>query len=144
MTRPERKRFYTVVYAIGFAVFFMVVWGSMTTHFQASGPPTTPGGGTTGSLTQHFGLLRYASYERTGVDLRGQAVSGAATRDWTIYPLPLATTLFGTIFVGILCRYGYKRHVEVGRLEGRCDECGYPLRGLRDDRCPECGEATRT
>jgi rubrerythrin len=22
----------------------------------------------------------------------------------------------------------------------RCDSCGYPLAGLRDPRCPECGE----
>ena len=28
-----------------------------------------------------------------------------------------------------------RAHVE----EGRCDECGYRLRGLTVTRCPECG-----
>lgn len=42
-------------------------------------------------------------------------------------------------------RWIARRHVAVSRVrEGRCEACGYDLRGAAHDRCPECGRDALT
>jgi hypothetical protein len=51
-------------------------------------------------------------------------------------------TFFGSVWLMILLavrRIFRRRH-----RSGMCVQCGYDLRGLSGDRCPECGAASKT
>jgi len=66
---------------------------------------------------------------------------GAYRITWLIFPFWLPTgglTLVGTFpIVRGPVRKWWRRS------KGRCQECGYDLRGIRGRRCPECGEYLR-
>jgi len=48
------------------------------------------------------------------------------------------------ISISVLCSWGILFRLNNMRAPMTCTRCGYDLRGLRDSRCPECGEAVET
>jgi hypothetical protein len=81
------------------------------------------------SLTQ-WGtpLIAFQSKHRNEFQLRGIQVSL-----WALLLMAIATILFGVEPVAI--RNARKRR-------GECPTCGYDLRRLRLERCPECGRSS--
>ena len=68
-----------------------------------------------------FGML--ASFEVTGADR------------WT------AVAIYATIELGMLLGliFVWRWALAPGVVPGACGQCGYQLRGVGGDRCPECG-----
>ncbi len=44
-------------------------------------------------------------------------------------------------FAAMIFFAGRRRLRERRQIAGHCDACGYSLKGLTSERCPECGEA---
>jgi hypothetical protein len=73
----------------------------------------------------------------------------AAVLAWKLRRQPLLDSVVypAGFAVGFLVAAGFKlsryrrEGRELRRLQGRCEECGYDLRGLPEPRCPECGTA---
>ena len=86
------------------------------------------------------GVLRYLTITTLPVTVGGSRGAGYTTA-WQWRPTRTVATglAAGIVTIGAveLCRRG----VRSGRLRGRCDECGYDLRGAPGDVCPECGMA---
>ena len=67
--------------------------------------------------------------------------TGMYRNSWLIFPFWLSSSLLMTLMAIPIVRGPIRRwHRE---RNGRCIECGYDLRGLRSNRCPECGTAYR-
>ena len=60
---------------------------------------------------------------------------------WLVFPFWLATG--GLTLVGAMPIVRGPLRTRWRRYYGRCEECGYDLRGSRGRRCPECGEFFR-
>jgi hypothetical protein len=48
--------------------------------------------------------------------------------------------IFVVVSAAMFWRYN-REGPKLRRLQGRCEKCGYDLRGLPEPRCPECGTA---
>jgi hypothetical protein len=74
---------------------------------------------------------------RRGLQLRSGKILPAAP----MWVGALTNTVFyGTIVAGLWYFAGFGRR-RYRRQRGRCIGCGYSLKGLRGDKCPECGMA---
>ena len=67
--------------------------------------------------------------------------TGRYRNSWLIFPFWLSSGLLLTLMAIPIVRGPLRRWHRV--RNGRCIECGYDLRGLRSDRCPECGTTYR-
>lgn len=54
---------------------------------------------------------------------------------WDLFSMCAAT---GLCALSIIARSGRRK-----RAFGECNRCGYPILGIKDGRCPECGEPIR-
>ena len=66
---------------------------------------------------------------------------GTYRNSWLIFPLWLSSSLLLTLMAIPIVRGPLRRWHRARR--GCCLECGYDLRGLKSDRCPECGTTYR-
>lgn len=67
--------------------------------------------------------------------------TGAYRNSWLIFPFWLSSSLLASL-IALPIINGPVRRWHRMRM-GRCLECAYSLRGLRSNRCPECGTAFR-
>src|SRR5687768_14794525 len=130
LTRRQRARRYFIVLVLPAVVLLYLTWGPRRYAVSADGYHYEP---VTALGAFPYLELRGAGAVGTGGGPMGQARS--ATFIWEGIPKCFAVTL---ILEGLLIAL-HRAVVAAGRLRGRCDECGYDLRGLSSSRCPECG-----
>lgn len=71
----------------------------------------------------------------------GSVLKGSYRSSWLVFPLWLSTSLLVTLVAVPILRGPVRRWHR--KRNGRCIECAYDLRGLRSNRCPECGTTYR-
>jgi hypothetical protein len=69
---------------------------------------------------------------------RNQPRPAGVWDSWWVTALGFVTIWLVSVGVAAICTAAI-RLLQKPRLEPRCARCGYALIGLRDDRCPECG-----
>jgi hypothetical protein len=129
-TRPQRRMMWLVSASGVWAVALVMLLSS-------SGVSWTAGGGAF-TVRRSYGALDYLVTERAGVRLGQRGGSGGPTTyDWRAGRLAATLVLAGiaTWLSVLMYRWGMTRDP----LVGRCDECGYDLRGSAGGVCPECG-----
>ena len=67
------------------------------------------------------------------------ATAALRRQEWLIVATGAAESVFLLLFA--LSQVWLWRHAsrKLRRLSGHCEKCGYPLTGLPEPRCPECG-----
>lgn len=68
----------------------------------------------------------------------GAVFGSLVTELWSAQLLGVPAGMLGAGYVGVLLARHFSQPPE--REPGHCPNCGYDLRGLTKDRCPECGE----
>ena len=131
LTRRQRARRYFIALVLPAVVLLYLVWGPRL-YAVTSGDGYHYEAVTAWGAFPYFEMSELGSVGTSGTPVpqtRGERFT------WQGIPKCLAITL---ILEGLLLGL-HRAVVAAGRLRGRCDECGYDLRGLSSSRCPECG-----
>jgi hypothetical protein len=130
LTRRRRARRYFSALALPAAVLLFLIWGPRRYAVSDDGRLYV--------AVTAWGAFPYFEMSEAGaVGTGGTPVPQTRSERfiWQGIPKCLAITL---ILEGLLLAL-HRAVVAAGRLKGRCDECGYDLRGITSNRCPECG-----
>ena len=98
----------------------------------------------------------YEAYGRTsgevirdGISISSEPVRYSRSRSWRALPLRpilpgfLINTLFYAVIVWLLWSAPFTTRRIMRKRRGRCVRCGYDLRHVEHDVCPECGHVVR-
>lgn len=102
--------------------------GSVVVNFEEEQGKSRPGGWT----------IRTMPYGGLGINILPGWWSSLYPRHTQIV-IPLIYPAMLLAVLPILWILPFRRR-HVRRLVGRCERCGYRLKGLRERRCPECGK----
>ena len=130
LTRRQRARRYFIALVLPAVVLLFLIWGPR--RYAASDDGQLYVAVTAWGAFPYFEMSEAGAVGTGGTPVpqtRGERFV------WQGIPKCLAITL---ILEGLLLAL-HRAIVAAGRLRGRCDECGYDLRGLSSIRCPECG-----
>ena len=137
LTRPQRRLLLLPAFILLWMTALAALWLPSSTTWLSVGPQAT-----TGFVRTDLGLMTYLVVERQappGSPGLLDAISTSTHLRWYWHHSNLFLTLFATAGATALCHLGYRWTLDRRPLDGRCDECGYSLTGLRGNVCPECG-----
>ena len=136
LTRPQRRLLLLPTFILLWMTALAALWLPSTTSRLSVGPQAAAG-----FVRTDLGLMTYLIVERQAPPDSGllDAISTSTHLRWYWHHSNLFLTLFATAGATAFCHFGYRWRLNRRPFDGRCDECGYSLTGLRGHLCPECG-----
>ena len=133
MTRRQRRSYFGAG-----ALGVWIIGGILL--LGPTGDRWTATAGGSGTRVATWGIFDVVTATRTEVTPAGvQGPTSTLTIDAD--PKAMLATGIGLALVVVSGMMLFRRGTR-NELVGRCDECGYDLRGTDDGRCPECGSTT--